>query len=119
MPDALSAELLNKMYAYWWPANYLSVGQIYLRANPLLESPLTPEHIKPRLPGHRRTTAGLNNFYVHLSPLIEDNDLNMVYNMGPGHGGPGIVTHTCLEGSHTGHYQAIRRGHNDCSAQWR
>lgn len=118
MPDALSPDLLKKMQAYWWPANYLSVGKIYL-ANPLLESPLTLEHIRPRLPGHRGTTAGLNIFYVHLGPLIKDNDLNMVYIMGPGHGGPGIVTHTCLEGSHTVHYPAIKCGRNDCSAQWR
>jgi len=79
------------MDAYWRAANYLSVGQIYLQDNPLLEIPLTREHIKPRLLGHWGTTTGLNFIYVHLNRLIKENDLNMIYVIGPGHGGPGLV----------------------------
>jgi xylulose-5-phosphate/fructose-6-phosphate phosphoketolase len=104
MPDVLSPELLRKMHAYWRPANYLSVGQIYLQDNPLLETPLRLEHIKPRLLGHWGTTSGLNFLYVHLNRLIKDNDLNMIYVIGPGHGGPGIVAHSYLEGSYTERY---------------
>ena len=74
----LSADLLLKMNAYWRAANYLSVGQIYLKDNPLLEEPLKLEHIKPRLLGHWGTTPGLNFLYVHLNRLIKDNDLNMI-----------------------------------------
>ena len=109
MSDPLSAELLHKMHAYWRAANYLSVGQIYLRANPLLELPLALEHIKPRLLGHWGTTPGLNFLYVHLNRLIKVNDLNMMYIIGPGHGGPGIVAHSYLEGSYTEHYPEIER----------
>jgi xylulose-5-phosphate/fructose-6-phosphate phosphoketolase len=76
---------------YWRAANYLTVGQIYLQDNPLLEVPLTREDIKPRLLGHWGTTTGLNFIYVHLNRLIKDNDLNMIYVIGPGHGGPGLV----------------------------
>src|ERR1700722_2188375 len=88
MTDTLSPDLLHKMHAYWRGANYLSVGQIYLRDNPLLEEPLTLDHVKPRLLGHWGTTTGLNFLYVHLNRLIKDNDLNMIYVIGPGHGGP-------------------------------
>ena len=109
MPDVLSPDLLRRMHAYWRAANYLSVGQIYLQANPLLESPLAPEHIKPRLLGHWGTTPGLNFLYVHLNRLIKDNNLNMMVVVGPGHGGPGIVAQTYLEGSYTEHYPAIER----------
>src|SRR6476659_1539167 len=84
----LSAELLHKMQAYWRAANYLSVGQIYLKDNALLEEPLTLEHVKPRLLGHWGTTPGLNFIYVHLNRLIKDHDVNMMYVIGPGHGGP-------------------------------
>jgi xylulose-5-phosphate/fructose-6-phosphate phosphoketolase len=91
MPATLSPDLLEKMDAYWRAANYLSVGQICLKDNPLLESPLKLEHIKPRLLGHWGTTPGLNFLYVHLNRLIKENDLNMIYVIGPGHGGPGIV----------------------------
>src|SRR4051812_27192402 len=87
----LSPALLAAMDGYWRAANYLSVGQIYLRENPLLEVPLAPEHLKPRLLGHWGTTPGLNFLYVHLNRLITENDLNMMYVIGPGHGGPGIV----------------------------
>ena len=112
MPDYLSAEQLEKMHAYWRAANYLSVGQIYLQGNPLLEVALTLEHIKPRLLGHWGTTPGLNLLYVHLNRLIKQNDLNMFVVVGPGHGGPGIVAHTYLEGSYTEHYPAIEQNRN-------
>jgi xylulose-5-phosphate/fructose-6-phosphate phosphoketolase len=112
MPDSLSPDLLRKMHAYWRAANYLSVGQIYLRDNPLLEAPLELEHVKPRLLGHWGTTTGLNFLYVHLNRLIKDNDLNMIYVIGPGHGGPGVVAHSYLEGSYTEHYPAIERSRN-------
>ena len=112
MPGSLSPDLLRKMHAYWRAANYLSVGQIYLQDNPLLESPLRLEHIKPRLLGHWGTTPGLNFLYVHLNRLIKENDLNMMYVIGPGHGGPGLVAQTYLEGSYTEHYPAIERSRN-------
>ena len=104
------------MHAYWRAANYLSVGQIYLQDNPLLETPLTLAHVKPRLLGHWGTTTGLNFLYVHLNRLIKDNDLNMIYVIGPGHGGPGIVAHSYLEGSYTEHYPAIERSRNGSAA---
>jgi xylulose-5-phosphate/fructose-6-phosphate phosphoketolase len=100
------------MHAYWRAANYLSVGQIYLQDNALLEAPLRLEHIKPRLLGHWGTTTGLNFLYVHLNRLIKENDLNMIYVIGPGHGGPGIVAHSYLEGSYTERYPAIERSRN-------
>jgi len=112
MRDVLSPDLLAKMDAYWRAANYLSVGQIYLKDNPLLEEPLKLEHIKPRLLGHWGTTPGLNFLYVHLNRLIKENDLNMMYVIGPGHGGPGIVAMTYLEGSYTERYPAIERSRN-------
>ena len=80
----LSPELLRKMDAYWRASNYLSVGQIYLLANPLLRTPLKREHVKPRLLGHWGTTPGLNFIYVHLCRVIQDQDLNMIYIVGPG-----------------------------------
>ena len=109
MTKPVSHDLLEKMNAYWRAANYLSVGQIYLRDNPLLELPLTMEHIKPRLLGHWGTTPGLNLLYVHLNRLITEHDLNMICVIGPGHGGPGIVANTYLEGSYTERYPAIER----------
>jgi xylulose-5-phosphate/fructose-6-phosphate phosphoketolase len=87
----LSPEELRKMHAYWRAANYLSVGQIYLYANPLLREPLSIEHVKPRLLGHWGTTPGLNFIYVHLNRLIKKYDLNVIYICGPGHGGPGFA----------------------------
>ncbi len=105
----LSPVLLDKMDAYWRAANYLTVGQIYLQENPLLEVPLTREDIKPRLLGHWGTTTGLNFIYVHLNRLIKDNDLSMIYVIGPGHGGPGLVAHSYLEGSYTETYPNIER----------
>ena len=79
---------LRKMDAYWRASNYLSVGQIYLLDNPLLKEPLKREHIKPRLLGHWGTSPGLNMLYVHLNRVIKRDDLNMIYVIGPGHGGP-------------------------------
>ena len=112
MPAPLSPDLLVKMHAYWRAANYVSVGQIYLQDNPLLESPLKLENIKPRLLGHWGTTPGLNFLYVHLNRLIKENDLNMIYVIGPGHGGPGLVAQTYLEGSYTERFPAIERSRN-------
>ena len=95
----LSCEELRRMDAYWRAANYLSVGQIYLVDNPLLREPLRPEHVKPRLLGHWGTTSGLNFIYVHLNRLIKQYDLSALYVTGPGHGGPGLVANTYLEGT--------------------
>jgi xylulose-5-phosphate/fructose-6-phosphate phosphoketolase len=95
------------MDAWWRAANYLSVGQIYLLANPLLKEPLKEEHVKPRLLGHWGTTPGLNFMYVHLNRLIKERDLNMIYIIGPGHGGPGIVANTWLEGTYSEVYPNI------------
>jgi len=103
----LSREELRKMHAYWRAANYLSVGQIYLYANPLLREPLKLEHIKPRLLGHWGTTPGLNFIYVHFNRLIKKHDLNVVYIAGPGHGGPGLVANTYLEGTYSEVYPHI------------
>src|SRR5580704_14637602 len=96
----LSADELRKMDAYWRASNYLSVGQIYLLDNPLLKETLKREHIKPRLVGHWGTTPGLNFIYVHLNRVIKERDVNMIYVIGPGHGGPGIVANTWLEGTY-------------------
>ncbi len=112
MHDPLSPEMLRRMHAYWRAANYLSVGQIYLRDNPLLEMPLLLEHIKPRLLGHWGTTPGLNFLYVHFNRLIKQNDLDMIFVTGPGHGGPGLVAQTYLEGSYTERYPAVERSRN-------
>ena len=103
----LSSELLQKMNAYWRAANYLSVGQIYLYDNPLLKDPLKIEHIKPRLLGHWGTTPGLNFIYVHLNRVIAKYDLNVIYVTGPGHGGPGLVANTYLEGTYSEVYPNI------------
>ena len=92
---------------YWRAANYLSVGQIYLLANPLLKEPLKPEHIKPRLLGHWGTTPGLNFIYAHLNRAIRVSDLNVIYICGPGHGGPGMVANTYLEGTYTEVYPEV------------
>jgi xylulose-5-phosphate/fructose-6-phosphate phosphoketolase len=105
--NPLSAELLRKMNAYWRAANYLSVGQIYLYDNPLLKKPLTIDHIKPRLLGHWGTTPGLNFIYVHLNRVIKQYDLNTIYITGPGHGGPGLVANTYLEGTYSELYPNI------------
>jgi len=123
MVNPLAPDLLEKMDAYWRAANYLSVGQIYLQDNPLLERPLERRHVKPRLLGHWGTTPGLNLLYVHLNRLIKENDLDMIYIIGPGHGGPGLVAHTYLEGTYTEIYPAIERSRNGlqrlfCQFSW-
>ncbi len=107
MTNTLSPELLERMDAYWRAANYLSVGQIYLRDNPLLKQKLTLAHVKPRLLGHWGTTPGLNFLYVHLNRLIQTHDLNMIYVTGPGHGGPGLVANTYLEGTYSELYPEV------------
>jgi xylulose-5-phosphate/fructose-6-phosphate phosphoketolase len=107
MDQPLSDELLHKMDGYWRAANYLSVGQIYLYDNPLLKKPLKLEHVKPRLLGHWGTTPGLNFIYVHLNRIIAQYDLNMIYVAGPGHGGPGLVANTYLEGAYSELYPNI------------
>jgi xylulose-5-phosphate/fructose-6-phosphate phosphoketolase len=101
--------MLDKMDAYWRAANYLSVGQIYLKDNPLLERPLTLDDVKPRLLGHWGTTPGLNFLYVHWNRLIRERGLNMLYIIGPGHGGPGLVANTYLEGSYSEIYPHIEQ----------
>src|SRR5512135_2988188 len=105
--NPLTPEMLQKMNAYWRAANYLSVGQIYLYDNPLLKKPLVLEHVKPRLMGHWGTTPGLNFIYVHLNRIIKDYDLNMINITGPGHGAPGIVANTYLEGTYSELYPDI------------
>ncbi len=107
MGSVLSRDELSAMDAYWRAANYLSVGQIYLLDNPLLRQPLTPEHIKPRLLGHWGTTPGLNFIYVHLNRVIRKYDLDMIYVCGPGHGGPGMVANTYLEGTYSELYPNV------------
>src|ERR1700694_1069221 len=104
---ALSADELRLIHAYWRAANYISVGQIYLLANPLLSEPLTLDHIKPRLLGHWGTTPGLNLFYAHANRVIKDRDLDAIYIMGPGHGGPAAVANAYLEGTYTEVYPDI------------
>jgi xylulose-5-phosphate/fructose-6-phosphate phosphoketolase len=103
----LTDEELHKINAYWRAANYLSVGQIYLLDNPLLKEPLKQEHVKPRLLGHWGTTPGLNFIYAHLNRVIKKNDLNAIYIAGPGHGGPGLVANTYLEGTYSEYYPNI------------
>src|SRR5882762_6396859 len=105
----LAAEELQKIDAYWRAANYLSVGQIYLYDNPLLKEPLKIEHVKPRLLGHWGTTPGLNLIYAHLNRVIQKRDLNMMFVTGPGHGAPGIVANTYLEGTYSDFYPNISR----------
>jgi len=102
--DPGAMELLD---AWWRAANYLSVGQIYLLDNPLLEEPLRPEHIKPRLLGHWGTTPGINFVYAHLNRAIRARDLDMILVIGPGHGGPGAVANTYLEGTYSELFPAI------------
>jgi xylulose-5-phosphate/fructose-6-phosphate phosphoketolase len=99
--EALGDQELLRLDAYWRAANYISVGQIYLLDNPLLREPLKPEHIKPRLLGHWGTTPGLNFIYAHLNRVIKARDLNAIYICGPGHGGPGMVANTYLEGTYS------------------
>jgi len=104
---SIDPRLLSRMDAYWRAANYLSVGQIYLYDNPLLKQTLSKNHVKPRLLGHWGTTPGLNFIYVHLNRVIKENDLNMIYVTGPGHGGPGLVANVYLEGTYSEFYPDI------------
>jgi len=103
----LTGSELDALDAWWRAANYLSVGQIYLMANPLLTEPLLAEQIKPRLLGHWGTTPGQNMLYAHLNRIIRNNDLNMIYISGPGHGGPGVVANTYLEGTYSEIYPHV------------
>src|SRR5438477_3724635 len=112
----LSQEELSRINAYWRAANYLSVGQIYLYANPLLREPLKLEHIKPRLLGHWGTTPGLNFIYVHFNRIIKKYDLNAIYIAGPGHGGPGMVANAYLEGTYSELYPNIRQNEDGIRA---
>jgi phosphoketolase len=105
----LSRTELQTIDAYWRAANYLSVGQIYLMANPLLTRPLQPEDVKPRLLGHWGTTPGLNLLYAHLNRVIRAWDLNMIFLAGPGHGGPAVVANTWLEGTYSEIYSHVTR----------
>ncbi|HUB08451.1 MAG TPA: phosphoketolase family protein [Myxococcales bacterium] len=107
MAYALADEDLRRLDAYWRAANYLSVGQIYLLANPLLREPLAPAHIKPRLLGHWGTTPGLNFLYAHLNRLIRAHDLDAIFVCGPGHGGPGVVANAWLEGTYSEVYPDV------------
>ncbi len=118
MPE-LSGQALARIHAYWSAANYLSVGQIYLHDNPLLERPLTVEDIKPRLLGHFGTTPGLNFIYAHLNRLILATKANVLYVVGPGHGAPGILANTYLEGSYTEIYPNIERDRNGIKSFFR
>ena len=106
----LPAEELRLIDSWWRAANYLSVGQIYLLDNPLLREPLRIEHVKPRLLGHWGTTPGLNLVYAHMNRVIKANDLSAIYVTGPGHGGPGLVANTYLEGSYSEVYPGIGHG---------
>src|SRR5688572_9402218 len=95
------------MQRYWQAANYLTIGQIYLQANPLLQEPLRPEHIKPRLLGHWGTSPGLNFIYVHCNRLIQERNVDMIYLAGPGHGGPAIVGNVYMEGTYSQIYPEV------------
>ncbi|MEJ8568838.1 phosphoketolase family protein [Elongatibacter sediminis] len=103
----LAAKEIDELNAYWRAANYLSVGQIYLKDNPLLREPLTLENVKPRLLGHWGTTPGLNFIYAHLNRVIRLNDLDVIYITGPGHGGPALVANTWLEGTYSEVYPDV------------
>src|SRR5439155_17520546 len=105
----MTPEELRVTDAWWRAANYLSVGQIYLLDNPLLREPLRVEHVKPRLLGHWGTTPGLNLLYVHLNRVIRARGLDMIYVTGPGHGGPGVLANTWLEGTYSEVYPSVSR----------
>ncbi len=105
----LSPALLDRMQRYWDAANYLTIGQIYLRDNPLLREPLTVEQIKPRLLGHWGTSPGLSFIYVHLNRLITEHDADIIYLAGPGHGGPALLANVYLEGTYSEVYPDITR----------
>src|SRR5690349_14255742 len=104
---AIDDATLDRIDRWWRAANYLSVGQIYLMDNPLLRRPLEPADVKPRLLGHWGTTPGLNFAYAHLNRAISERDLEMMYIIGPGHGGPGLVASAYLEGTYSEVYPEI------------
>src|SRR5580698_9494938 len=104
---AISTDDLRTLDAYFRAANYLTVGQIYLQANPLLHEPLRPEHIKPRLLGHWGTSPGLSLIYAHVNRLIRRRGDDVMFLAGPGHGGPAIVANTYLEGTYSEVYPSI------------
>ena len=108
-PTPLAPDELSRLDAYWRAANFLSVGQIYLRGNPLLREPLSLAHVKPRLLGHWGTTPGLNFVYAHLNRAIVQRDLDAIFIAGPGHGGPGVVANTYLEGTYSELYPEVTR----------
>jgi xylulose-5-phosphate/fructose-6-phosphate phosphoketolase len=107
VPPPLSNELCERMHRYWQAANFLTIGQIYLKDNPLLREPLTAAHIKPRLLGHWGTSPGLSFIYVHLNRVIAQHDLNMIYLAGPGHGGPALIANVYLEGAYSEIYPDV------------
>jgi xylulose-5-phosphate/fructose-6-phosphate phosphoketolase len=115
----LDSDALRRIDAYWRAANYLSVGQIYLLDNPMLREPLLLEHVKPRLLGHWGTTPGLNFIYAHLNRVIRAHDLDVLYVTGPGHGGPGLVANTYLEGTYSEFYPAIGQDEEGMRALFR
>ena len=115
----LTDEARDLIDAYWRAANYLSVGQIYLLDNPLLREPLRAEHIKPRLLGHWGTTPGLNFLHAHLNRVIKARDLDAIYVIGPGHGGPATVANAYLEGTYSEVYPDITRNQDGiCQHGW-
>src|SRR5574344_2183868 len=103
----ISKKELNTLNAYFRAANYLSVGQLYLLDNPLLKEPLKREHVKKKIVGHWGTVPGQNFIYTHLNRIIKNNDLNMIYISGPGHGGNAIVSNVYLEGTYSEIYPEI------------
>jgi xylulose-5-phosphate/fructose-6-phosphate phosphoketolase len=115
----LGEDELHGLHRWWRAANYLSVGQIYLLDNPLLREPLRPEHVKPRLLGHWGTTPGLNFAYVHANRVIRQRDLDAIFVAGPGHGGPGVLANTYLEGTYTEVYPSIGRDEEGMRALFR
>src|SRR4051794_11376988 len=108
-PRALAPEELRALDLWWRAANYLSVGQIYLLDNPLLREPLLPGHVKPRLLGHWGTTPGLNLLYAHLNRVIRRGGVDALFVTGPGHGGPGVVASTYLDGTYSEVYPDVSR----------
>src|SRR6202162_2096969 len=108
-PQPLTKQMVGHMNAWWRAANYLSVGQIYLLANPLLREPLRLDDVKPRLLGHWGTTPGLNFLYLHLNRIITARDLNVIFIAGPGHGAPGVVASTWLDGPYSETYPNASR----------